>query len=83
MAHWVENQTACIGSAGTLVPCTGDGAASSPGSNGFYPWIDSSATYFGLLARDSREGGVGFESAQCGRLIRKAFMTGLTQSGYF
>lgn len=83
MAHWVENQTACIGSAGTLVPCTGDGAASSPGSDGFYPWIDSSATYYGILARYVDEAGVGFQSAQCGRLIRKAFLTGVIQSGDF
>jgi hypothetical protein len=83
MAHWVENESACIGSAGTLEPCAGDGAASSPGSNGFYPWIDSSATYFGILARDAGKAGVGFQSAQCGRLIRKAFLTGIVQTGYF
>jgi hypothetical protein len=83
ISHWIENQTACVGSTGTLVPCTGDGAASSPGSNGFYPWIDSSATYYGVLARYVDSAGVGFQSVQCGRLIRKAFLTGVTQSGYF
>lgn len=83
MAHWVENQTACIGSTGTLVPCTGDGAASSPGTDGYYPWIDSSVTYYGILAREAGKAGVGFPSVQCGRLIRKAFMTGVTQAGFF
>jgi hypothetical protein len=83
IAHWVENQTACIGGAGKLVPCAGDGAASSLGTDGFYPWIDSTVTYYGILAREVDKAGVGFQSAQCGRLIRKAFMTGVTQTGDF
>ena len=29
----------------------GDGAFSSPGLFGFYPWIDAGKTYYGVLAR--------------------------------
>ena len=29
----------------------GDGAFSSPGAFGFYPWIDSSKSYYGIISR--------------------------------
>lgn len=67
LAHWVEND-----------PVVGDGAFSSPGAFGFYPWIDASKTYYGIVARRG-ESGSAFESATCGRLIRKAWMTGAVQ----
>lgn len=63
VAHWVEDD-----------PVVGDGAFSSPGAFGFYPWIDASKTYYGVLARVAQNGA--FTSVQCGRLIRKAWMTG-------
>jgi CubicO group peptidase (beta-lactamase class C family) len=63
--HWVEN---------------GDGAFSSPGAFGFYPWIDASKNYYGIISRAGRgrsgEGGPGFASALCGQEIRRAFFTG-------
>jgi hypothetical protein len=62
-AHWVE----------------GDGAFSSPGAFGFYPWIDSSKNYYGIVSRvgRARQGeGAGFASAMCGQEIRRAFFTG-------
>ena len=43
IGHWVEDD-----------PKVGDGAFSSPGLFGFYPWIDSSKTYYGVLARMTR-----------------------------
>jgi hypothetical protein len=58
----------------------GDGAYSSPGSDGYYPWIDVSETFYGVLARASG-GGNGYPSAQCGRLIRRAWITGTQQTG--
>lgn len=66
--HWVEDE-----------PETGDGAFSSPGAFGFYPWIDASKTYYGILARYSLSAQAYLESAACGRLLRKAFLTGLAQ----
>ena len=63
IGHWVEND-----------PKVGDGAFSSPGAFGFYPWIDSSRTYYGMVARMMSGGAV--TSMQCGRLIRKAWLTG-------
>ena len=51
-----------------------DGALSSPGAFGFYPWIEKSHSVYGILAR-SVPGGA-FDSVSCGRLIRKAWMTG-------
>lgn len=65
IGHWVEDD-----------PVSGDGAFSSAGAFGFYPWIDASKRYYGLAARlDSA--GSGNESALCGALIRKAWLTGI------
>jgi hypothetical protein len=69
MAHWVESPE-------------GDGSFSSPGAFGFYPWIDSTKTYYGLISRDGPSGqGLqqGVASAQCGALLRKAWTTGVAQ----
>ncbi|MED5621978.1 hypothetical protein [Ideonella sp. BN130291] len=66
LGHWVEDD-----------PTVGDHAFSSAGGGGFYPWIDSSKTYYGLIARDTRtEGAAGYHSAECGRLVRQAWTTG-------
>ena len=71
LGHWVEDD-----------PVVGDGAFSSAGAFGFYPWIDSSKTYYGVVARQVPGQGTGdaegFKSAECGRLIRQAWMTGVT-----
>jgi hypothetical protein len=68
LGHWVEDD-----------PRVGDGAFSDPGLLGFYPWIDASKTYYGVLARVSQAPGAHVASMQCGRLIRKAWLTGKTQ----
>ena len=65
LAHWVEDD-----------PKVGDGAFSSPGAFGFYPWIDAAKTTYGVLARYSVGGNAATESVLCGRDIRKAWMTG-------
>jgi hypothetical protein len=67
IGHWVEDD-----------PAVGDGAFSSAGSFGFYPWIDAAKTTYGIVARRSDAGG-GFDSVMCGRLIRKAWMSGIAQ----
>jgi hypothetical protein len=70
LGHWVEDD-----------PRVGDGAFSDPGLLGFYPWIDASRTYYGVLARISHAPGAHVISLQCGRLIRKAWLTGRTSQG--
>lgn len=67
LGHWVESD-----------PVVGDGAFSSPGALGFYPWIDAARTYYGILARSAPN--AARSSAVCGRQIRKAWSTGVAQS---
>jgi hypothetical protein len=63
LGHWVEDD-----------PATGDGAFSSPGALGFYPWIDASRSWYGVVGRVQTQGWDG--STQCGRLIRRAWVSG-------
>lgn len=71
LGHWVEDD-----------PAIGDGAFSSPGAFGYYPWIDAAKHYYGVLARESTfESEAGFNSARCGRLIRQAWATGVEVTG--
>ena len=66
IGHWVEDD-----------PTRGDGAFSSPGAFGFYPWIDASRNYYGVVARAEAAGAL--ESVYCGRTVRKAWLTGTAQ----
>jgi len=66
IGHWVEDGTN-----------DSDGAFSSPGAFGFYPWIDKTKSYYGIVARLDLAGAL--DSVFCGRLIRKAFVTGTAQ----
>lgn len=78
IGHWVEND-----------PATGDGAFSSAGAFGFYPWISRDKRYYGIIARRDRGGGLfsrdrseqrpGVESIACGRRIRAAWMDGVAR----
>lgn len=67
IGHWVEDD-----------PVVGDGAFSSPGAFGFYPWIDATRSNYGIVARKVDTGGA-YDSVQCGRQIRKAWMTAVPQ----
>jgi hypothetical protein len=67
LTHWIEDD-----------PQVGDGAFSSAGTYGFYPWVDATRTIYGVLAREA-PAGQGYPSAVCGRLIRKAWVTGQSQ----
>jgi len=68
LGHWVETD-----------PTVGDQAFSSTGGGGFYPWIDRTKTYYGIVAREREtEAGAGIHSEQCGRLIRQGWRTGVT-----
>lgn len=55
LGHWVET----------------DGAFSSAGAFGFYPWVDKDKRLYGIVARSSAIGGLG--SAACGAELRKAW----------
>lgn len=74
LGHWVEDD-----------PQVGDGAFSSAGAFGFYPWISADKRLYGILARDQRQAPVGDDpgakpgaaSVACGRLIRAAWMDGM------
>ncbi len=74
IGHWVEDDPTS----------NGDGAFSSPGMYGFYPWIDATKSYYGIISRENTTGSglqQGYASAQCGRLVRRAWMTGVEQTG--
>jgi hypothetical protein len=59
-------------------PQVGDRANSSAGGGGFYPWIDAGKSLYGILARERfAEADAGYHSAECGRLIRQAWRTGV------
>ncbi len=67
LAHWVED----------------DGTFSSTGLFGFYPWIDSTKRYYGIVARYDRNIRAnpppGHASSTCGRAIRAAWLSGVAQ----
>lgn len=66
IGHWVEDD-----------PVVGDGAFSSPGSLGFYPWIDGVKRFYGIVAREAEFGYT--PSIACGRLVRRAWQSGMPQ----
>ncbi len=67
IGHWVED---------TLV---GDGAYSSAGAFGFYPWIEPTKANYGVLARLDVSANAGAGSVPCGRKLRLAWATGVGQ----
>lgn len=67
--HWVED------AAGD------DGALSSAGAFGFYPWLSADRATWGLLARHDTTPRAGRASAVCGALLRHAWVTAAEQSG--
>lgn len=72
LGHWVEDDAALVSAGNT--------AYSSPGAFGFYPWVNSDRTLYGIVARQDISGNQqGFLSAQCGRLVRQAYVTGVAQ----
>ncbi|HEY8027067.1 MAG TPA: hypothetical protein VIF60_21180 [Burkholderiaceae bacterium] len=76
IGHWVEDD-----------PKVGDGAFSSPGAFGFYPWISADKQFYGIVGRENHRGlfsadeeekpAVG--SVDCGRAIRAAWIQGIAQ----
>jgi hypothetical protein len=71
ITHWVEDD-----------PVSGDGAFSSPGAFGFYPWIEANKRFYGVISRYQPSNGEiqdGLASSQCGHEIRAAWETGVQQ----
>lgn len=68
IGHWVEDD-----------PVQGDGAFSSAGAFGFYPWIDAARRSYGVVARQDSVPRSGLESQACGKLIRTAWATGIAR----
>lgn len=69
LSHWVENDAK-----------KGDGAFSSAGAFGFYPWVDKNKSFYGIIARKNLSAGAGQKSMLCGQKIRKAFMNPVLKS---
>ena len=65
VGHWVED---------TLIA---DGAYSSAGAFGFYPWIEPTKAYYGVLVRSVLLGKPALDSVACGRKLRLAWATGV------
>ena len=68
--HWVEDANA------------GGGVYASPGSEGFYPWMNPDKQLYGLISRNGSEAegaGKAIRSVVCGRKIRTAWQTGVAQ----
>lgn len=67
LGHWVEDDAT-----------RSDGAFSSAGAFGFYPWVDAGKTGYGIVARADMAGS-GNESGECGALIRAAWASGIAR----
>jgi hypothetical protein len=67
LGHWVEDGPG------------DDGALSSPGLFGFYPWISADHTSWGVLARNHLSKDAWWASARCGALMRRAWLTARAQ----
>lgn len=76
IGHWVEDD-----------PITGPQygeAYSSPGGLGFYPWITTDNAWYGIVFRDTgrspvsaadaNDDTIGWQSVECGRVIREAWL---------
>ena len=80
IGHWVESDPDHPAQANA------DGSYSSAGSRGFYPWIDSTQTWYGLVARDANRTNPdgssvdeGWNSFLCGARVQLAWMTATHQ----
>jgi hypothetical protein len=72
IGHWVEDDPAN----------NDDGAFSGTGGQGFYPWVEASKVYYGLVGRvKTAAGQQGQQSIKCGALVRRAWDTGVQQKG--
>lgn len=72
--YWVEdNTTSGQFPLGGPQVGPGDGAYSSPGAYGFYPWISADKSLYGIVARRSLLPAAYQQSVVCGQAIRYAY----------
>jgi hypothetical protein len=71
IGHWVEDDP-------VTTPAF-NRAYSSAGKFGFYPWVSTDRTLYGVIAREDVTviNGEGYSSLRCGRLLRQAWLSGL------
>ncbi len=69
LGHWVEDPDEYFG----------DGAYSSVGGYGLYPWIDKDRATYGIIAFESQYQTVYKKSARCGRMLRAAWARKIVQ----
>ncbi|HWY23581.1 MAG TPA: hypothetical protein VNX47_01595, partial [Nevskia sp.] len=82
LGHWIETDPNAVahGSVPADGGVPGDGAFNSLGASGFYPWIDASLSYYGVVAPATAvplfpANELDYETTvQCGQAIRKAFL---------
>ncbi|MCP5433623.1 MAG: hypothetical protein H6923_10180 [Alphaproteobacteria bacterium] len=70
--HWIEDNTGGTLAGGKTL-AAGDGAHSSPGAFGFYPWITADMQYYGIISVKNAAGGFN-DTVPCGQAIRAAFL---------
>jgi hypothetical protein len=70
LGHWVEHE-----------PNSAPEAYSSVGYYGFYPWITADKLVYGLISTENTSSTVaGVNATDCGRNMRKAWLTGVMQN---
>jgi CubicO group peptidase (beta-lactamase class C family) len=84
LGHWIEDDASQM-PAMPGVTTANYFAYSSAGTFGFYPWVSTDRTLYGIVARQVGSTatigtGAGYNSLQCGRLIRLAWTTGVEQT---
>lgn len=75
--YWVEDNPVAGDLGGGTILGPGDGAYSSAGALGFYPWISADKRLYGIVARRGLLGTAFRDSVACGQAIRYAY-TGYT-----
>lgn len=71
--HWIEDNTGGTFPMHGTTLGAGDGAHSSPGAYGFYPWITGDKQFYGVLSTKGLVGKYEY-TIPCGRAIRAAFL---------
>ena len=67
--HWIEDHTGGVLPNGSPLSA-GDGAFSSPGALGMYPWISANKRRYGIVSTDTSNAQ---DSYVCGKAIRDAY----------
>lgn len=69
LGHWVETDTT-----------RGNGAFSAFSTDGYYVWIAADKSHYGIVAPVIKNSKVGAAAIDCGRALRTAYLTGITQT---